>query len=581
MPMSSGSVDPTFLSRGSNRISRAARSEKIQQDQGDAKEAECHAYVPVDIRQTVRRFAYPAPRQRMVVGEDGTLTNSADKTPRGMPPYLLLMDLAFAQLFTVTAESTIGIVERPQAMHDNLINYFFVNMSCIWVWTKITWKYTLADPEDVSSEVNVYIFVMITLYMVYQVEPCFSRVEDTIDDGAGAQRQDYNQDDSCADFVVSFVVMRVYMLLMSVYLACTNPRHLRSQLTLDLLSMVSTILSFAVLFGINLAVNGESSFFGNAYLVSGFVFAVTLADYGGMVLSAKVQVARVKGMDIPMWLEPFTNDRFVPMDIGYLEKRYERLIIITTGNIIGSVMIAMRRRSYEDDYVSDRGKSITMFMAVPWIVFLVKVLYFDLTQYPKDKKKHPMRISWQRSLAWTVVHNLLYATILLMSTAIRLKVRTNGQNKIAGAAFAFSLIGILMCTSSIQLLFRGEGHNSRKIGKHKRMYLRACSSVIVLIFGVLLVTGVAFTDENDANQFFFYCVAIFTANVGVELWGIQLKATAEMVVEMVAGATADATAEARAAVVAAGARAAGIIGQRANQYGDQPVEAPLSGESAV
>ena len=105
-----------------------------------------HSFDAHDVRETAARFRYPAPRQHWYEREDGTRVNSADTDRRGMPPYLLILDLVFAALCGLCANSIelYSLAGVPR--------FFMLFFSFSWIWVLLNTRLNCFDPEDVSFE---------------------------------------------------------------------------------------------------------------------------------------------------------------------------------------------------------------------------------------------------------------------------------------------------------------------------------------------------------------------------------------------------------------------------------------------
>jgi hypothetical protein len=73
-----------------------------------------------DIRETASRWRKPTPRQQWVLDHDSLqLVNTADQQRRGMPPYLLIVDLVFAAVGANCAVRRVAARGRsPQLLHS-------------------------------------------------------------------------------------------------------------------------------------------------------------------------------------------------------------------------------------------------------------------------------------------------------------------------------------------------------------------------------------------------------------------------------------------------------------------------------
>ena len=192
------------------------------------------AFEPHDVRESALRFRYPVLRQRWLKLEGSNRrVNSADREKRGMPPYLLIMDLAFSALITDVARVTVGTDGI-----NGLNNFWFLYCPLGWMWMTLNLRYAVADPEDISAELFVFASMTVLLYLVYLVRPCF--IADVVGDGTGA----------CTDWIVAYGLVRALNLALAAYIAYHLRDYASGQFAKEVVSCLFTgATAIAIPFG--------------------------------------------------------------------------------------------------------------------------------------------------------------------------------------------------------------------------------------------------------------------------------------------------------------------------------------------
>ena len=127
------------------------------------------------------------------------------------------------------------------------------------------------------------------------------------------------------------------------------------------------------------------------------------------------------------------------LDAAYTISRYERMVIIAIGAICANAIhVAGFSPALDPDGFDTHAFAVCW--ATPWAAFVIKIEYFDLSQYHgSDAGLHATRTSRLRSVLWSLCHMPLLGTIFWISTA--LATLLDGKNDGApdwefGAAFA-------------------------------------------------------------------------------------------------------------------------------------------------
>ena len=134
---------------------------------GEVKKLQNRQFQPHDARETASRFRLPAPRQVYIVNEAGERVNSAEGQKRGMPPYLLIVDLTFATASFQAAK----VLEHSDIFG---VPYFFMLLfSIVWIWVKLNTRLNCYDPEDLSFELFILAISTSVIACAFHIPPCF------------------------------------------------------------------------------------------------------------------------------------------------------------------------------------------------------------------------------------------------------------------------------------------------------------------------------------------------------------------------------------------------------------------------
>ena len=190
-----------------------------------------------DIRETLASHRRPHARQQWV-DINGSRVNSADLEPRGTPPYLLIMDLAFSGLF-----SQLGLAIRDYPNYDlaGVGLFFMVYLPCAWLWLFVSNLLNRCDAEDMRFEISLSIINACVLALAFRAEDCLLDGIATAPSHHTAAGQSTTLDgfNGCRVFVLAFCSARLVVLLFCAYIAMFV-KELRSEFLLALLSFCLT-----------------------------------------------------------------------------------------------------------------------------------------------------------------------------------------------------------------------------------------------------------------------------------------------------------------------------------------------------
>ena len=90
------------------------------------------------------------------------------------------------------------------------------------------------------------------------------------------------------------------------------------------------------------------------------------------------------------------------------------MIVIAIGIVISNAIV----NSDINDFESFSAIGLEVCFGVPWLSFLIKVFYFDLSAHHNSgSSSHAMRTSVPRAMLWTLLHCPLIGAILWVSEA--------------------------------------------------------------------------------------------------------------------------------------------------------------------
>lgn len=207
----------------------------------------------------------------------------------------------------------------------------------------------------------------------------------------------------------------------------------------------------------------------------------------------------------------------VPLDTLFLVRRYERMVVVSVGTLVAD---AIRLTLNSFDSFKANG-ALVVCAGIPWIAFLLKVFYFDLSQYHgADAGTHAVKVSTMRAAVWSLLHLPLIGTIQWIGAAVQDLLDTTPDQR-WGFFAAFG--SFLLVVSAQQLLHRGIGSGSRRIGKRRRMCIRL-GFVFASLLGPMCV-GLAL-DASGPGRWMCYqwwlapaYIGAATVLAGVEAYG--------------------------------------------------------------
>ena len=349
----------------------------------DIAAAEAALFDPHDIRQTAARFRWPVQRQQWVVTDDGGTTrrhNSADAQKRGVPPYLLIMDLVFAAIFTATSQVMyLG--------HGGVALFFALFLPQMWLWMLTNYRYNGFDAEDISFElVNVLLMVGV-MGLATNLKGCFCSLmtrEDSwflsysnssstftpvysqmVDERCeGANEVEHVEGEVCALFFVTYAGVRLLLGALSLYVAY-HVRRARALLWRELLVLIILV---PLLFAIFVELGSDATSVTVVLWLAAMLIDVLL-DVGCHVWLACT----------PASCEPVARALMlrVPMNIAYAEARYERMFVIAVGNVVANAIADSGHERFRTKW----GAKTQLVIGVPWVALLLKLFYFDLSPH--------------------------------------------------------------------------------------------------------------------------------------------------------------------------------------------------------
>ena len=480
---------------------------------------------PQDVRETSNRFRLPAPRQAWVE-VDGTLVNSADSQKRGMPPYLLIMDLGFAAFCVLAAR-----------LQHATNRYFGIMMSLLWIWTTINVRLCAYDQEDISSEIFVILLMGGVGGMALHLKPCTGYVggEYVGDDGATEHHRNHTRAigsmwladaNACFDFMVSFSYVRLLVMALSLYIAAHVPAR-ASILWREAVSFVAWGPAFGALLYL-CASSHPSMDPATSPWLEAIILATTVADIL-LSLGPGTPSLLVRRENLPASWQPLFQRTFevvVPMSIPYFDTRYERLTLIAVGNVISNSVGS----AFGIDAPPRVAAGFTVVIGVPLSAFLIKVFHFDLSTHHGSSSKgtHAMRISGYRSACWVLLHLPLFAAISWLAVSITdLVVKSLATPHPLPSTFksVFNFCGawvlFLLCQTSLHLLHKGSGPGARRLSRARRLMMRAAMAA-----SLPGVAAAAVWYEVSSLGYFWLTMLLLTADAACELYGNRGQAVA-------------------------------------------------------
>ncbi|KAL1495880.1 hypothetical protein AB1Y20_014524 [Prymnesium parvum] len=444
-----------------------------------------------DLRETLAHFRRPHPRQRWIE-RDGAYINTADIEPRGTPPYLLIMDLVFAALFTRMASIITG------GTLDQAGYFFLFCMPYIALWGRICYLLNACDAEDVVFELFSVTVNMLMLLTTFRIQEC------TV------------ARDGCAMFASAYGAMRLLVILFEMYLAWFI-KEITPLLYRELFAFCFIGPYLAWLSMISHEVWVGPLVFGC------FIFDTVLFIGAGLLPRAAPQPtgnwmrdAAAHCVHKLSWTPTTLDSTRVPYTA-----RFERLLIIALGSMVtNSVSEVASLPSMTMELV------LAYCIGVPWNTLLLKCFYFDLSPHSRSNPHlHAMRISSLRGGLWSLSHGPMIASVLWMSASLSLHLdqRTIAMCDSTCATYGVSIISYLFFVTAIQLLHKGHGHGHRRLGKHLRMSIRVG---LMLCLACLLIPA-CLGMINKLFYVWLQCV-LLTVEASIELWGRGFRSASSL-----------------------------------------------------
>ena len=133
--------------------------------------------------------------------------------------------------------------------------------------------------------------------------------------------------------------------------------------------------------------------------------------------------------------------------------RYERMMVISIGAIVAGSVSKMSAVQTTIQMRIDYRMSI--FVGTPWIAFIVKVFYFDLSPHQGDAslESHAMRVSKRRGVAWTLLHLPLFGAVRWVGAALQALIDEESAQMYHGNLSDFTTAMASVCKDRL----RGDG----------------------------------------------------------------------------------------------------------------------------
>ena len=444
------------------------------------------------MRETASRVCRPVQRQWWLPGNDGeSFINSSDNPgqSRSVPIYLLITDLAFSAMFSVCAKLTrLGL--------SGVVHFFMLYLPLVWLWMLINHRFNGFDAEDVVSEVVVVLVNVGQMGIALNFRQCFCELTPWLDvssnntvteDCPSAEAEEYLWSNNCALIGVFYICVRLVITGLSLYIAY-HVRRARTFAYRELLALTGCVPLMLVLL---LLIGYSPEHDGLAveivwFFTMLFDMAVNLGTQVllGACAGSSAEEDTKLGRCISRW------DRMaktlmlrVPVDLGYLEARNERMIVIALGNIVANEITGAHVSGTVFSH-----EALIVCVATPLVMFFCKVYYFDLSPALGSlPNEHAFRASVLRGGLWSVLHGPLIGCVLWLAVAMQGLVfpasdaqlaalsTTDARWNFVGAVCAF----LAVCTGQ-HALHRGQGHAHRRVHKNGRMALRLVPAITII-----------------------------------------------------------------------------------------------------
>ncbi|KAL1527591.1 hypothetical protein AB1Y20_008978 [Prymnesium parvum] len=436
----------------------------------------------LDLRETAARFNFPSQRQVWVATADGQLVNSADGVRRAIPAYMLCVDLVFAAAFNSLSQMLVADLRQ--------FHFFCALFLPIWwLWQHLNYLFNRFDPEDISSEILIIAFSSGLLAASQAAQTC-SWSSPLID------ANDVAGDAGCRYFVISFFALRVLLTLYTVYI-CWHVRQARRLLFREALYIM--LLTPFIAFVAATQMSAYDPWFWPLWL------AMVMLDNMVFVL-LPVALAWLKESERCTRVVAFLEIQ-TPPNVSYMEARYERMVTIAIGTVVAGALKQL-----------DQFNLLTLLecLFVPWVAFLIKVFYFDLSPgLASSNGIHATRVSTWRGAAWAYLHGPIIGSVLWVNASISGLISVAGADDAdAASTRKWSFVGaftsfVVLCSAQ-QALHQGSGKGHRRIGATRRKIMRLIFIGILCSFPLLPLS---------APVFQLVAVLLLTLLTSIELWG--------------------------------------------------------------
>jgi hypothetical protein len=417
----------------------------------------------------------------------------APSSARQIPMYMYTLDLCYAAAFTVCAEWMRLGGQGHGASDVCVARFFLLFLPLARLWDHTNALFNRFDMEDILSELVVGLMMAGAMVSSVNIRACFFEdlLPKTDPDLPPDPRISAN---SCRYFLLGFMGTRCVLTGFTFYVACyvadARPRAWRECLVVAVGALIAALAyanfphyhqaglsSYvgAILFGgaalDTLAFHVDDFLPTSALPTSALAPSSAVGARGGSPSSPPPAAAAAATSRSCVFLT--TLRLRVPLDTSYLVKRHERMVIISVGALVADAI----RATLNDVSEFDAG-AFGICVGVPCVALLLKVFYFDLSQYHgADAGVHAVRVSSGRAAAWSLLHLPLLGTILWIGAAVQDLVDTRDEPPSAhlGERWGlFASLGSYLLTVTVQqLLHCGIGHGQRRIGKRCRLAVRS------------------------------------------------------------------------------------------------------------
>ena len=341
---------------------------------------------------------------------------------RLVPMYMYTLDLCFAASFTVCAEWMKLEGSGHGASSSAVGRFFLLFLPLARQWDHTNCLFNRFDVEDAVSEGVVVLMMTGAMVTAVNVRACF--FESDLPHPSDEPPDPRISDDSCRYFLVAVgatrLVLTAFTLYVALYVADARPRAWRELLLLALTAVyaatfVAALSHWQPVFAPSASRTSLQAFLFGASLLDTALFMTD--DFLPPAAAASAQTTHAgdggdgggdgvrKSRCAMLWTAVRMR---VPLDGEYLVRRHERMVIISVGTLVADAI----RATLDDISRFDFG-ALLVCVGTPTAALLLKVFYFDLSQYHgADAGMHAVMVSPARAACWSLLHLPLLGTIL-------------------------------------------------------------------------------------------------------------------------------------------------------------------------